>query len=149
EPSRDYVLPLGKGNLVLSADPQKIQKGLSLCVITYGMGVYWAKAASKKFPGQIDVVDLRTLFPLDEDLVFSTVNRHGKCIVLCEESQHNSFAEALAARISKACFQYLDGPVEVMGALNLPAVPLNLHLEKAMLPNAEKLQALMERVLES
>ncbi|MFZ1370820.1 MAG: transketolase C-terminal domain-containing protein, partial [Ferruginibacter sp.] len=99
---------------------------------------YWAKAAAKNFPGQVEVVDLRTLFPLDEALVFATVKKHGKCLVLTEEQQNNSFAEALAGRISKACFQYLDAPVEVMGALNLPAVPMNIVLEQAMLPNAEK-----------
>ena len=59
-------------------------------------------------------------------------------MILTEEQQNNSFAEALAGRISKACFQQLDAPVEVLGALNLPAVPMNVILEKAMLPNAEK-----------
>ena len=58
--------------------------------------------------------------------------------MLAEEQQNNSFAEALAGRISKNCFKWLDAPVEVLGALNLPAVPLNIGLEKTMLPNAEK-----------
>ncbi|MGB5007217.1 MAG: thiamine pyrophosphate-dependent enzyme [Ferruginibacter sp.] len=138
EPARDYIIPLGKGNIVLPADEDQVECGDSCCVITYGMGVYWAKAAAKNFPGQVEVVDLRTLFPLDEALVFATVKKHGKCLVLTEEQQNNSFAEALAGRISKACFQYLDAPVEVMGALNLPAVPMNIVLENAMLPNAEK-----------
>ena len=102
------------------------------------MGVYWAKAAAKNFTGQIEIVDLRTLFPLDEELVFNTVKKHGKCLILTEEQQNNSFAEALSGRISKNCFRYLDAPVEVLGALDLPAVPMNIILEKAMLPNAEK-----------
>jgi 2-oxoisovalerate dehydrogenase E1 component len=140
EPSRDYVLPLGKGNIVLSASQHYIDRGESACVITYGMGVYWAKAAAKKLQGQVEIVDLRTLFPLDEELVFATVKKHGKCLILTEEQQNNSFAEALAARVSKACFRYLDAPVEVMGALNLPAVPMNMILEQAMLPNAEKVE---------
>jgi 2-oxoisovalerate dehydrogenase E1 component len=138
EPARDYIIPLGKGNIVLPADDDLVESGESCCVITYGMGVYWAKAAAKNFPGQVEVVDLRTLFPLDEALVFATVKKHGKCLVLTEEQQNNSFAEALAGRISKACFPYLDAPVEVLGALNLPAVPMNIVLEQAMLPNAEK-----------
>ena len=138
EPSRDYILPLGKGNVVLKADEQKIKNGESACIITYGMGVYWAKNATKKFSGQLEIIDLRTLFPLDEDLIFSTVKKHGKCLVLTEEQQNNSFAEALAGRISKECFQFLDAPVEVLGALNLPAVPMNIGLEKAMLPDEEK-----------
>lgn len=138
EPSRDYILPFGKGNVVLQASKESIDRGESVCIITYGMGVYWAKAAAKKFNNQIDIIDVRTLFPLDEELIYTTVKKHGKCLVLTEEQQNNSFAEALAGRISKNCFQWLDAPVEVLGALNLPAVPLNINLEEAMLPNAKK-----------
>jgi 2-oxoisovalerate dehydrogenase E1 component len=143
EPSRDYILPLGKAAVVVEAEKTKIDSGETCCIITYGMGVYWAKAAAKNFPGQIDIVDLRTLFPLDEDLIYSIVKRHGKCLVLTEEQQTNSFAEALAARISRHCFKQLDAPVEVLGALDLPAVPMNILLEKAMLPNAEKVTAVL------
>jgi len=145
EPSRGYTLPLGKGNIVLKADDEKINSGMSCCVITYGMGIYWAKAAAKNLPGQVEIVDLRTLFPLDEDLIFAVVKKHGKCLVLTEEQQNNSFAEALAGRISKHCFAFLDAPVEVMGAMNLPAVPMNIILENAMLPNEEKVS---QRILE-
>jgi len=67
--------------------------------------------------------------------------------MLTEEQQNNSFAEALAGRISKTCFQWLDAPVEVLGALNLPAVPLNIGLEEAMLPNAKKLSARLNALL--
>jgi len=147
EPAADYILPLGKANTVLSADPERVNNGESCCIITYGMGVYWAKAAAKAFPGQVAIVDLRTLFPLDEALVFATVCQHGKCLVLTEEQQYNSFAEALAGRISKACFHYLDQAVEVLGALNNPAVPLNTALENAMLPNAGKVMAILDNLL--
>lgn len=148
EPSRDYVLPLGKGALVLEAHQDKVSNGESCCIITYGMGVYWAKAAAKRFPGHVEIIDLRTLFPLDEDLVCSTVKKHGKCLVLTEEQQSNSFAEALAGRISRQCFQWLDAPVEVLGALNLPAVPMNMGLEAAMLPNADKVAEVLKRLME-
>ena len=147
EPSCDYVLPLGKGNLVLQADQDKINKGETCCIITYGMGVYWSKAAAKDFTGKIEIIDIRTLFPLDEELIFSTVKKHGKCLVLTEEQQNNSFAEALAGRISKECFQFLDAPVQVLGALNLPAVPMNNLLENEMLPNAEKVSNLIIQLL--
>ena len=139
EPASDYILPFGKANIVLHASDEALDNGESCVVITYGMGVYWAKAAAKQFNGQIEIVDLRSLFPLDEALVFERVRLHGKCLVLTEEQQNNSFAEALAGRISKQCFRYLDAPVEVLGALNLPAVPMNMVLEQAMLPNADKL----------
>ncbi|HEV8270658.1 MAG TPA: thiamine pyrophosphate-dependent enzyme [Chitinophagaceae bacterium] len=138
EPSKDYILPFGKANIVLNADKSKIENGESCCIITYGMGVYWAKATAKKFLGKIEIVDLRTLFPLDEEMIFESVKKHGRCLVLTEEQQNNSFAEALAGRISKECFKWLDGPVEVLGAANIPAIPLNMNLENAVLPNAEK-----------
>jgi len=147
EPSRDYIIPLGKGNIVLKADDDCVDSGESCCIITYGMGVYWAKAAAKNFMGQVEVIDLRTLFPLDEALVFNTVKKHGKCLILTEEQQNNSFAEALAGRVSRACFKYLDAPIEVLGALNLPAVPMNIILEKAMLPNADKVSERISQLL--
>ena len=147
EPASDYIIPLGKGNIVGYADENKISTGESACVITYGMGVYWAKAAAKQFAGCIEIIDLRTLFPLDEELVFATVKKHGKCLILTEEQQNNSFAEALAGRISNECFKFLDAPVEVLGALDLPAVPMNIILEKAMLPNAEKVAERLRKLL--
>lgn len=138
EPSRDYIIPLGKGNIVLQADEDAVDNGESCVVVTYGMGVYWAMAAAKRLPGHVEVIDLRTLFPLDEALVFSSVRKHGKCLILTEEQQNNSFAEALAGRISKQCFKNLDAPVEVLGAANVPAIPMNINLEQAILPNAGK-----------
>jgi 2-oxoisovalerate dehydrogenase E1 component len=149
EPSGDYILPFGKANIVLPASANAIDNGESCVIITYGMGVYWAKAAAKNFNQQIEVLDLRTLYPLDEELIFRSVKAHGKCLILTEEQQNNSFAEALAGRISKNCFTSLDAPVEVLGALNLPAVPMNMGLEKAMLPNAEKVTAVLKQLLNS
>lgn len=147
EPSRDYILPLGKGNIVLKASEDAVKRGESCCIITYGMGVYWARAAAQYFPGQVEVVDLRTLFPLDEELVYSTVSKHGKCLVLTEEQQENSFAEALAGRISRHCFRFLDAPVEITGTINIPAIPMNMQLEQAALPNPEKVKAAISRLL--
>lgn len=147
EPSRDYVIPLGKAATVLAADATKINNGETCCIITYGMGVYWAKTAATNFAGQIEIIDLRTLYPLDEATIYAAVQQHGKCLILTEEQQNNSFAEALAGRVSKACFKYLDAAVEVMGALNLPAVPMNVTLEKEMLPNPEKLTARLHQLL--
>jgi 2-oxoisovalerate dehydrogenase E1 component len=147
EPSADYIIPLGKGKVVLQATNECIENGESCCIITYGMGVYWAKAAAKSLTGKVEIIDLRTLFPLDEELIFATVKKHGKCLIVTEEQQNNSFAEALAGRISKACFRYLDAPVEVLGALNLPAVPMNIILEKEMLPNADKVAERIQQLL--
>ncbi|WP_240612964.1 alpha-ketoacid dehydrogenase subunit alpha/beta [Chitinophaga parva] len=147
EPSADYVIPLGKGRIVTDATDQAVAHGESMCVITYGMGVYWAQAAAATWPGQVTIVDLRTLFPLDEPLIYATVRRHGKCLVLTEEQLSNSFAQSLAGRIQQACFRELDAPVQTVGALDLPAVPLNMGLEAMMLPNATKVEAAMKELL--
>ncbi|WP_290791288.1 alpha-ketoacid dehydrogenase subunit alpha/beta [Flavihumibacter sp. UBA7668] len=147
EPSADYRIPLGKARIVQQAGRESINRGDTCTIITYGMGVYWATAAAAFFPGQIEIVDLRCLYPLDEELIYASVQKHGKCLVLTEEQQYNSFAEALASRITHACFQWLDAPVEVMGALPLPAVPMNTLLETAMLPNAEKLKKRLHQLL--
>ena len=111
------------------------------------MGVYWAKNAALQFSDRVEVIDIRTLFPLDESLIFETVKRHGKCLVLTEESLRNSFAEAMACRIAQHCFYQLDAPVRTLGALDLPAVPMNIILEQAMLPNVDKVVTAIDELL--
>ncbi|SFF86661.1 alpha-ketoacid dehydrogenase subunit alpha/beta [Pontibacter chinhatensis] len=147
EPDEHYILPLGKANIVQEASAEQKRLGNSMTVITYGMGVYWAKTASKRFPGSVEIVDLRTLNPLDYETVRASVERHGKALVLTEEPLMNSFAESLAGRLSKDCFKKLDAPIYTLGAANLPAVPLNVELEKRMLPNPDKVAAKMEELL--
>jgi 2-oxoisovalerate dehydrogenase E1 component len=147
EPDEEYVIPIGKARLVLEADDEHIQKGTSALVVTYGMGVYWAKAASKYFPGQIEIIDLRTLFPLDEEMIYTSARKHGKILVVTEEPQNNGFAQSIASRISQNCFERLDAPVMVLGAVDIPAIPLNSILEAAMLPNAEKVRNKLEYLL--
>ena len=147
EPDADYVLPFGKANVVLNADNQQVRSGKSLVVVTYGMGVHWALNAAKGLAGQIEIVDLRTLFPLDEALVFEAVRRHGRCLVVTEEAVSPSFAQSLAGRIQEACFADLDAPVRTLGAPNVPAVPLNEVLERAMIPSVEKVAAAMVALL--
>ncbi len=145
EPSEDYILPLGKARIVIEVEPSKTKD--TLTVITYGMGVYWAKNAAKNFSEQIEIIDLRTLVPLDEEAIFNSVMKHNKCIVLTEEPYNNSFAQAIAGRIQEKCFKYLDAPVRVVGSENLPAIPLNTILEQTMLPNAEKVAKVFAELL--
>jgi 2-oxoisovalerate dehydrogenase E1 component len=147
EPDEDYILPLGKANTVLHASDEAMENGESCCIITWGMGVYWSLAASKRFEGRVEVVDLRTLQPLDEEYIQAAVKRHGKCLIVTEEALLNSFAESLAGRISQDCFKYLDAPVHTIGSKNIPAVPLNMGLEAEMLPNADKVAAKLEALL--
>lgn len=145
EPDRDYIIPLGKSRVALTAAEEKIELGDAAVVITYGMGVYWSLAAAERLPGRISILDLRTLNPLDWEAVESEVKRHNRCMVLTEEPVMNSFAESLAGRIASLCWHYLDAPVKTMGAENLPAVPLNIALEAEMLPSADKVhQGLVE-----
>ncbi len=147
EPSDDYIIPLGKARIYQAASDEAVENGESCFVITYGMGVHWARNASKAFPGQVEILDLRTLEPLDWEAIITGVKRHGKVLVLTEESLQNSFAESLAGRISFECFRELDAPIHLLGAENVPAIPLNSTLEETMVPNAEKVQAKLEELL--
>lgn len=135
EPDEDYIVPFGKARIVQTAESQS---ETTLSVITYGMGVYWARNAAKNFPGRIEIIDLRTLAPLDEASIIASVIKHGRCLVVTEEPAGNSFAKALAGLISDKCFEKLDAPVRVIGSENLPAIPLNSTLEFTMIPNTEK-----------
>lgn len=148
EPSADYVIPFGKARMVQEADEKAVNTGEAAVVVTYGMGVYWAKAAAKQFPGRITIIDLRTLVPLDEETVITAVRSHGRCLVLTEEQLTNSFAQALASRIGDACFEQLDAPVRTLGAQDMPAIPLNSTLEATMIPNADKVAAALMALLD-
>ncbi len=147
EPDTDYIVPLGKANIVLESDEDYLDAGETALIITYGMGVYWAKEAAMDFPGQVEIIDLRTLAPVDLDLLIARIRVHGKCLILTEEQETHSFAQSLAGKLTVQCFASLDAPIQVMGALDLPAVPMNMTLEKAMLPTAEKVRERLGRLL--
>ena len=147
EPAAGYVIPLGKAAIAQAADAEQLRRGNTALVVTYGMGVYWAKAASRNYPGQIEILDLRTLNPLDFEAVTAATRRHGKVLVLTEEPLLNSFAESLAGRIQRYCFEVLDAPVFTLGAANLPAIALNVELEKMMLPSAAKVAVALGELL--
>ena len=142
EPCENYKIPLGKGKVALKAEEEN-----SMCIITYGMGVHWALNAAKNYSGRVEIIDLRSLNPIDEELIFETVNKYGKCLVLTEEPYDNSFAQALSGKIQENCFKNLDSPVYVLGSENLPAIPLNTILEKTMLPNTEKVSQKIKEIL--
>ena len=148
EPSKDYRIPLGKARIHLSASQDAIENGESLTIITYGMGVWWASNAAKSFDGNVEIVDLRTLSPCDDEAIYSAVKRHGKVIVLTEETLNNSFAQAIAGRIQEHCFQSLDAPVKCIGSKDVPAIPLHVDLEKEILPNAEKVATAIQTLLD-
>ncbi len=137
EPDRDYILPFGKSRMALQASDTAENQ----CVIvTYGMGVHWSLNAAKAFEGQVSILDLRTLWPLDEEAIIEAVNSHHRCLVVTEEPLHNTFAQSLAGRIQNTCFEQLDAPVQVVGSENMPAIPLNQVLEQTMIPSKEKVE---------
>lgn len=143
EPDEDYIIPLGKARVV-----QRASNEISCSIITYGRGVYWALEASGNFPGAIEIIDLRTLVPLDFETVASSIKRTNRCLVLTEEPVANSFAQALSGRIAKECFEDLDAAPQVIGSVELPAIPLNESMEQEVLPNAEKVSAALGTLLD-
>ena len=145
EPSEDYILPFGKANIVQEIWEQEAQETIS--VITYGMGVHWALNASETMKQKVEIIDLRTLYPLDEETILKSVRKTKKCLVVTEEPTNNSFARSLAGLIQEKCFKHLDAPVMVIGSENMPAIPLNSTLEQTMIPNTEKVKMKIEEIL--
>jgi 2-oxoisovalerate dehydrogenase E1 component len=145
EPSEDYVLPFGKANVVQEIWGQEDDETIS--VITYGMGVHWALHASASMKEKVEIIDLRTLYPLDEETILQSVKKAKKCLIVTEEPTNNSFARSLAGMIQEKCFKYLDAPVMVIGSENMPAIPLNSTLEQTMVPSMEKVKTKMEELL--
>jgi 2-oxoisovalerate dehydrogenase E1 component len=147
EPDEDYMVPLGKAKMVLEIPSFSEVKESTIGVISYGMGVHWSMNAAVHFKDRVEVLDLRTIAPLDMDAIFALAKKHGRILMVTEEPVNNTFAQSIAARIQEHCFEFLDAPVLTIGSENLPAIPLNTILEKTMVLNAEKVQVAMERLL--
>lgn len=145
EPSEDYILPFGKANIVQRIWPQDEKE--TMTIVTYGMGVHWALNATKSMKDVVEVIDLRTLYPLDEETVMESVKKTKKCLVVTEEPTNNSFARALSGKIQEECFRYLDAPVMTIGSENMPAIPLNSTLEQTMIPSTEKVKEKIDELL--
>ena len=124
--SDDYfTTEIGKANL--------IKQGNDVSIITYGMGVHWALEVLDKNPAiSADLVDLRTLVPLDKDLIVASVKKTGKTIVLHEDCMIGGFGADLAAIIADDCFEYLDAPVKRSASMDTP-VPFTYELEDEFL----------------
>ena len=132
-----YNIPFGKARLV--------KEGTELTIVTYGLGVHWALEALAEHPEMsADLIDLRTLAPLDIESVYASVKKTGRVIVMHEDTLTGGIAGELAALISEHCFIYLDAPVMREGSLDTP-VPMNADLENNFLPKQrfkDKLQQL-------
>jgi 2-oxoisovalerate dehydrogenase E1 component len=147
EPSADYIVPIGKARIVQEANAAHLSKGTSIGIITYGRGVYWSAEAAAAFDGQVEILDLRSINPLDMDAMTALCERHSKILLVTEESIENTFTLGLAGRLQRLCFKNLDAPIEIVASVDAPAIPLNSDLEAAMLPNANKVKVAIEKLL--
>jgi 2-oxoisovalerate dehydrogenase E1 component len=143
EPSEDYAIPIGKARTVVTATEEDC-----VAIITYGMGVYWSLSAEKNFPGKLEIIDLRSISPIDEDAIIEAVRKCGKCLIVTEEAVAHSFAQSIAGFIAENAFEYLDAPPRIIGSIETPAIPLNSTLEATLLPNSEKVTAMLHNIFE-
>jgi len=146
EPSDDYVIPIGKARTVRTALSEEIEKGNSLGIITYGRGVYWSLEAMKGNEDQIELLDLRSLHPIDHQAMNTLCRKHGKVILVTEESIECNFMLGIAGKLQRDNFMYLDAPIEIVGSVDTPAIPLNSELELALLPNGERVKESIEKL---
>jgi 2-oxoisovalerate dehydrogenase E1 component len=132
EVEEDYfTIEIGKANVV--------KKGTEISIITYGLGVHWARDLQENNPNiSIEIVDLRTLSPLDTEAIYNSVNGTGKVIVLHEANTTGGVGAEIATLINENCFENLDAPVRRIGSLDTP-VPFAADLEQNFLP-IQKLQ---------
>ena len=137
EVSEDYfTIPFGQARLV--------KEGNDLTVVTYGLGVHWAIEALSNNPNiQADLIDLRTLAPLDTETIYASVRKTGKVIVMHEDTLTGGIAGEIAALITEHCFDYLDAPVMREGSLDTP-VPMNVDLENNFLPKERFVEKLLK-----
>ena len=134
-PDNPYTIELGKGNIV--------NEGNDLTIVTYGMGVHWAQDLLNEVKCSIEIIDLRTLVPLDKEMIFNSVRKTGKAIVLHEDCMTGGYGADISSLISENCFEFLDAPVLRCSSLDTP-VPFSNNLEDDFLAKSR----LKKKVLE-
>jgi 2-oxoisovalerate dehydrogenase E1 component beta subunit len=142
-PEDDYTIPLGKAELR--------RRGRDLSIITYGIGVHLALEAGRRLADEdgidVEILDLRTLLPLDVDAIKETVARTSKVLILHEDNKTGGIGAEVAALIAEECFQELDGPVMRLAAADTH-VPYAPTLEEAILPNVEDVRLAARKLAE-
>lgn len=136
-PNDYYTLEIGKANIV--------NEGNKASVITYGMGVHWAKEIVEKHNLDVEILDLRTLLPLDMDAVYQTVQKTGRVLLLHEDCLTGGIGGELSALIAENCFEYIDAPIMREGSLDTP-VPFDAELEKNFMPKDRFESKLLELI---
>ncbi len=144
EPDRAYRVPIGRGSMVRTVPESDTPQ---CTIIAYGRGVYWAEEASKGLEASTEILDLRSIHPVDFDLISQRIRQTHRALVITEEPVSNGFAQALAGRISSELFASLDAPVHVVGSMETPAIPLNEQLERHVLVDAQKIQEALKITL--
>ena len=133
-PDTDYVVPLGRASVT--------REGSQLTVIAYGLMAHYALEAADVVADEgisVEVVDLRTLRPLDKETVLNSVRKTGKCLVVYEDNRFGGYGAEVAAMVSEEAFDYLDGPVTRLAGPEVPGVPYNHALEDWFMLNPEKI----------
>ncbi|MDX1652293.1 MAG: dehydrogenase E1 component subunit alpha/beta, partial [Brumimicrobium sp.] len=131
-----YTTEIGKARLLTEGD--------DITIVTYGMGVHWALDALKKNADiEADLIDLRTLLPLDTEAIYRSVNKTGRVIVLHEDCETGGIGGEIVALINEHCFEHLDAPVRRVGSLDTP-VPFHDQLEQNFLPHKRFEETLLE-----
>ncbi len=137
-PDNYYTVEIGKA--------KNVSEGNDISIITYGFGVHWATDILKKHPNiSADIIDLRTLLPLDKNAIFESVKKTGKVIVLHEDTFTGGIGGEISALISESCFEYLDAPVVRIASLDTP-VPFAPELEQNFLPVSRFEEALLKLI---
>lgn len=136
-PDEYYTVEIGKAAIA--------QTGNELSIITYGMGVHWAKKVTEEMGIDADILDLRTLLPLDYDAIAATVGKTNKVIILHEDTRTGGIGGDLSAYISENLFEYLDGPVIRVASLDTP-IPFAVPLEQQFLP-IERLKVAIDKLM--
>ena len=135
-PKDYYTIPFGRASL--------IKKGNQVTIISFGAGVHWAlETLNKHLEIQADLIDLRTLQPLDTKTIYKSVQKTGRCIILQEDSIFGGIASDISALVTENCFKFLDAPVIRVASLETP-IPFVKALEDQYLPKARFETALLE-----
>jgi pyruvate/2-oxoglutarate/acetoin dehydrogenase E1 component len=140
-PDGDYTIPLGE------AEIKRI--GSDVTIVTYSRGVEWSLAAAETLAGEgidVEVIDLRSLNPLDERCFIDSVKKTGRAVIVHEACKTSGFGAELVARINEQAFDHLDAPVERVAGVDVP-VPFNPVLEALSIPDAERVVAAVRKVL--
>ncbi|MDC6405614.1 MULTISPECIES: alpha-ketoacid dehydrogenase subunit alpha/beta [Maribacter] len=135
-PVNPFTIPFGKANLLKS--------GRDITIVTYGAGVHWTLETLERHQDiSADLLDLRTLQPLDTEAIYTSVRKTGKLIILQEDSLFGGIASDISALVTENCFQYLDGPVKRVASLDTP-IPFNTALEQQYLAKSRFEQDLLD-----